>query len=113
MYVYQLTYRDEGNILPVGYFGSWKKARNVMKKFRSTLPGFKEYPNYFVLKKVKLDEKETIRKKQKPRGKKDLLKKIQYYKGYVTQCAHYSKIYIDKTGLIYTFGHILEGVREI
>ena len=53
MYVYQLTYRDEGNILPVGYFGSWKKARNVMKKFRSTLPGFKEYPNYFVLKKVK------------------------------------------------------------
>lgn len=76
MYVYQLTYRDEGNILPVGYFGSWKKARNVMKKFRSTLPGFKEYPNYFVLKKVKLDEKETIRKKQKPRGEKDLLKKI-------------------------------------
>ena len=55
MYVYQLTYRDEGNLLPIGYFGSWKKARNVMKKYRSTLPGFKEYPNYFILKKVKLD----------------------------------------------------------
>ena len=27
-----------------------------MKKYKSTLPGFKEYPNYFVLKKVKLDE---------------------------------------------------------
>ena len=51
MYVYQLTYRDEGNLLTIGYFGSWKKARNVMKKYKSTLPGFKEYPNYFVLKK--------------------------------------------------------------
>ena len=30
MYVYQLTYRDEGNLLPIGYFGSWKKARNVI-----------------------------------------------------------------------------------
>ena len=27
-----------------------------MKKYRSTLLGFKEYPNYFVLKKVKLDK---------------------------------------------------------
>lgn len=70
MYVYQLTYRDEGNILSVGYFGSWKKARNVMKKFRSTLPGFKEYPNYFVLKKVKLDEKETIKKNRNLVGKR-------------------------------------------
>ena len=74
MYVYQLTYRDEGNILSVGYFGSWKKARNVMKKFRSTLPGFKEYPNYFVLKKVKLDEKEgkerkKAEKREKAQGK--------------------------------------------
>ena len=72
MYVYQLTYRDEGNILSVGYFGSWKKARNVMKKFRSTLPGFKEYPNYFVLKKVKLDEKETIKKTETSWGKEIL-----------------------------------------
>nr|WP_294688492.1 hypothetical protein [uncultured Anaerostipes sp.] len=56
MYVYQLTYRHDGNVLTIGYFGSWKKARNIMKKYRSTLLGFKEYPNYFVLKKVKLDK---------------------------------------------------------
>ena len=45
MYIYQLTYEDEGSLLMIGYFGSWKKARSVMKKYRSTLPGFKEYPN--------------------------------------------------------------------
>lgn len=56
MYVYQLTYRHDGNVLTIGYFGSWKKARNIIKKYRSTLLGFKEYPNYFILKKVKLDE---------------------------------------------------------
>ena len=44
MYIYQLTYEDEGSLLMIGYFGSWKKARSVMKKYRSTLPGFKEYP---------------------------------------------------------------------
>lgn len=41
MYIYQLTYEDEGSLLMIGYFGSWKKARSVMKKYRSTLPGFK------------------------------------------------------------------------
>ena len=50
MYIYQLTYEDEGSLLMIGYFGSWKKARSVMKKYRSTLPGFKEYPNCFYLK---------------------------------------------------------------
>ena len=48
MYIYQLTYEDEGSLLMIGYFGSWKKARSVMKKYRSTLPGFKEYPNCFI-----------------------------------------------------------------
>lgn len=51
MYIYQLTYEDEGSLLMIGYFGSWKKARSVMKKYRSTLPGFKEYPNCFMNKK--------------------------------------------------------------
>ena len=51
MYIYQLTYEDEGSLLMIGYFGSWKKARSVMKKYRSTLPGFKEYPNCFIIKK--------------------------------------------------------------
>ena len=36
MYIYQLTYEDEGSLLMIGYFGSWKKARSVMKKYRST-----------------------------------------------------------------------------
>ena len=52
MYIYQLTYEDEGSLLMIGYFGSWKKARSVMKKYRSTLPGFKEYPNCFIIKKM-------------------------------------------------------------
>ena len=37
-------------------FGSWKKARSVMKKYRSTLPGFKEYPNCFIIKKMKVNK---------------------------------------------------------
>ena len=52
MYIYQLTYEDEGSLLMIGYFGSWKKARSVMKKYRSTLPGFKEYPNCFIIKRL-------------------------------------------------------------
>ena len=56
MYIYQLTYEDEGSLLMTGYFGSWKKARSVMKKYRSTLPGFKEYPNCFIIKKMKVNK---------------------------------------------------------
>ena len=56
MYIYQLTYEDEGSLLMIGYFGSWKKARSVMKKYRSTLPGFKEYPNCFSVKKMKVNK---------------------------------------------------------
>ena len=40
MYIYQLTYEDEGSLLMIGYFGSWKKARSVMKKW--------EYPKVCV-----------------------------------------------------------------
>ncbi len=54
--LYQLTYEDEGSLLMIGYFGSWKKARSVMKKYRSTLPGFKEYPNCFIIKKMKVNK---------------------------------------------------------
>ncbi len=28
----------------------------VMKKYRSTLPGFKEYPNCFIIKKMKVNK---------------------------------------------------------
>ena len=56
MYIYQLTYEDEGSLLMIGYFGSWKKARSVMKKYRSTPPGFKEYPNCFIIKKMKVNK---------------------------------------------------------
>ena len=56
MYIYQLTYEDEGSLLMIGYFGSWKKARSVMKKYRSKLPGFKEYPNCFIIKKMKVNK---------------------------------------------------------
>ena len=62
MYIYQLTYEDEGSLLMIGYFGSWKKARSVMKKYRSTLPGFKEYPNCFIIKKMKVNKDQTVDK---------------------------------------------------
>ena len=35
MYVYQLTHVNGISIKVIGYFGSWKKARQVMKKYRS------------------------------------------------------------------------------
>lgn len=38
MYIYQLTYEDEGSLLMIGYFGSWKKARSVMKN--GSIPKF-------------------------------------------------------------------------
>ena len=56
MYIYQLTYEDQGSLLKIGYFGSWKKARSLMKKYRSTLPGFKEYPNCFIIQKMKVNK---------------------------------------------------------
>ncbi len=56
MYVYQLTYEHDGNLLSIGYFGSWRKARDIMKTYRSTLPGFKDYPNNFCIKKVKVNK---------------------------------------------------------
>lgn len=65
VYVYQLTHNHYGDIKTIGYFGSWKKARQVMKKYRSSVVGFKDYPNVFVLKKIRINrgecnEKETI-----------------------------------------------------
>ena len=27
MYIYQLTYEDEGSLLMIGYFGSWKSTK--------------------------------------------------------------------------------------
>ena len=66
MYIYQLTYEDEGSLLMIGYFGSWKKARSVMKKYRSTLPGFKEYPNCFIIKKMKVNKEGVSQSLCKP-----------------------------------------------
>lgn len=56
MHVYQLTHDHKGSINTIGYFGSWKKARAVMKKYRSSIPGFKDYPNCFEIKKIKVNE---------------------------------------------------------
>ena len=47
MYVYQLTHVRGVEIKVIGYFGSWKKARQVMKKYRSQVQGFKDYPRCF------------------------------------------------------------------
>lgn len=32
MYVYQLTYRDEGNLLPIGYFGSHNACGKMLQE---------------------------------------------------------------------------------
>ena len=57
MYIYQLTH-DCGadTIKTIGYFGSWKKARAVMKKYRSSVRGFKDYPKCFSIKKIRLND---------------------------------------------------------
>jgi len=41
MYIYQLTHNHDGDIKLIGYFSSWKKARIIMKKYRSSVEGFK------------------------------------------------------------------------
>ena len=64
MYVYLLLHDHGANIKVIGYFSSWKKARQVMKKYRSSVIGFKDYPTYFFIKKVRVN--------------KDLLWKIDY-----------------------------------
>lgn len=58
MYIYRLShgYEEENREKTIGYFGSWKKARSVMKEYRSSLPGFKDYPNEFSIKKIKVNE---------------------------------------------------------
>ena len=56
MYVYQLTHVRGVEIKVRGYFGSWKKARQVMKKYRSQLQGFKDYPRCFKIKKLRVNQ---------------------------------------------------------
>ena len=56
MYVYQLTHVNGISIKVIGYFGSWKKARQVMKKYRSQVQGFKEFPRCFRIKKLLVNQ---------------------------------------------------------
>ena len=56
MYVYQLTHDYGGSIKTIGYFGNWKKAREMMKKYRSSIEGFKDYLNDFVIRKIRVNE---------------------------------------------------------
>ena len=56
MYVYQLTHVNGISIKVIGYFGSWKKARQVMKKYRSQVQGFKEFPRCFRIKKLRVNQ---------------------------------------------------------
>lgn len=53
MYVYQLTHDYGGSIKTIGYFSSWKKARAIMKKYRASIEGFRDYPNCFLYKWLK------------------------------------------------------------
>ena len=60
MYIYQLTHKHDGDIKLIGYFSSWKKARIIMKKYRSSVEGFKDYPTSFKIRKIKVNEDHYI-----------------------------------------------------
>ena len=57
MYVYQLMYKKEkkGFASLIGYFSSYKKARQIMKKYSSELPGYKDHSHGFKIKKMELN----------------------------------------------------------
>ena len=57
MYVYQLMYKQEkkGFASLIGYFSSYKKARQIMKKYSSELPGYKDHSHGFKIKKMELN----------------------------------------------------------
>lgn len=58
MYVYNLVFeKSRKGIAPmnIGYFSSYKKARETMKMYQSTLPGFKEYSHGFKIKKIEVN----------------------------------------------------------
>lgn len=56
MYVYGLFHDDYGDIKVIGYFSSWKKARRIMKKYRASVAGFKDYPTCFYIQKIRVNE---------------------------------------------------------
>lgn len=59
MYVYELTYKKpKRGIGPmaIGYFSSYKKARETMKLYQSSLPGFKDHSHGFKIKKIKVNQ---------------------------------------------------------
>lgn len=57
MYVYQLIYekKKKGFASHIGYFSSYRKARQVMKRYSSELPGYKDHSHGFRIKKIELN----------------------------------------------------------
>lgn len=57
MYIYRLSHeRDYGFDKLIGYYSSWKRARKVMRRYQSGVEGFKDYPNCFKIKKIKVNK---------------------------------------------------------
>ena len=58
MYIYRLSHgcEEENNEKTIGYLKKKKKARSVMKEYRSSLPGFKDDPKEFSIKKIRVNE---------------------------------------------------------
>jgi hypothetical protein len=56
MYIYVLNHDHAGDEKIIGYYTSWKKARKVMKEYRSSVEGFKHFPNQFSIKKIRVNE---------------------------------------------------------
>lgn len=44
-----INHKNDGNEKLIGFYSSWKKAKNIIKLYRSRLDGFKEQPNSFVI----------------------------------------------------------------
>ena len=58
MYVYNLVYeKPNKGIGPmnIGYFSSYKKAREIKKKYQATVPGFKDHGDGFQIKKIEVN----------------------------------------------------------
>lgn len=58
MYVYNLVYeKPNKGIGPmnIGYFSSYKKARDIKKKYQTRVPGFKDHGDGFKIKKIEIN----------------------------------------------------------
>ena len=54
--IYRLSHGYGDNEKTTGYFGNWEKAKSVIKKYWSSVQGFKDYSNELEIEKMKVNE---------------------------------------------------------